>query len=375
MKKSLQLICLGFVALIIGTGLRLMYAFPIDTQPYVEKKYAGWNGVLQAWIYSDWTSGGSFISWLNSCASEFEKMHEGVYLEFTPVSVEALDLLSNDFIRKPDLLFFSPGTLRNPELLVTLQPCEAIRNDLRNYGNARALPIAMGGYIWAYNTSLCETAPMNAGDVIQLTLSSDKSGYSAALMGLLSISTDENVNQSVLPENGIDLGLPAAAPESSFHSEHAMDSFINGELPYIPVSSSDLYRLIRLRDNGKGPDWKLHASGSITCSDQLLLGGIPAQDNKNEQAQLAEEFLQLLLSSDSQSKLADIGAHAVTGEIIYSDFSPYAELDVLLNSRPLWLPACFSEYSTANPEAIVRGFLNKDFSAKEALSMLGFEGT
>jgi len=375
-KKSLRLICLAFVALVIGAGLKLMYTFPVNTQPYVEKKYAGWNGVLQAWICTNWEPGGSFISWLNGQAAAFEKSHEGVYLEFTPITVETLNALSDGGIRKPDLLFFSPGTLTNPSLLAPLKFDDAIRNDLQGYGNGCALPVAMGGYIWVYNTALCETAPIYPDEVTVLRLPTDSKGYSysAALLGLLSTLPGNDAPQPPVPDSGIDLGLSASAAETSLHSDSALEQFISGELPCIPVSSSDLKWLVRLRDGGKGPDWKAYASGEIACTDQLFMAGIPAQHAGSERGQLSEEFLRLLIDDESQSKLADIGAHGVTGEKIYSGFSVYAELDALLNSRLLWLPACFSEYSAANPEAIVRGFLNKDFPAKKALGLLGFEG-
>lgn len=374
MKKSLQLICLAFVGLIIGTGLKLMYVFPLDTQPFVEKKYAGWNGVLQAWICSEWKPGGSFIRWLNACATEFEKVHDGVYLEFTPVSREMLNALGDDSVHHPDLIFFSPGTLTNPNLLTVLEIPDTVRSDLQEYGKGYALPVAMGGYIWAYNIALCNTAPQYPDEITLLSLPADQLGYSAALLALLSNSPEGDAAHSVLPESGIDLGLPTSATKTSLYSENALDLFIIGELPCIPVNSNDLDRLSQLRDNGKGPDWKLYSSGSIACTDQLLLGSIPVQNSGSERAQLAQEFFQLLLSDQSQTRLSDIGAHGVTGTPIYPGFSVFRELDELINSRPLWLPSCFSEYSVENPEGIVRRFLNKDCSAKEALDMLGFEG-
>lgn len=373
MKKYFQLICLGFVSLIIGGGLRLMYTLPVDTKPYVEKKYVGWNGVLQAWICSDWEPGGSFVRWLNRCAVEFEKNYEGVHLEFTPISTEPLNALADSSIRKPDLLFFSPGTLTNSELLMPLKSCDSIRKDLHDYGNGFALPIALGGYIWAYNTSLCEGPPASIDEITTLVLPTAK-GYSTALLGLLSDIFGRDASQPALPNSGIDLGLPVSAVQKILFSDTALDLFINGELPYIPISSKDLKRLAGLRDNGKGPAWQLCASGSIICTDQLLMGSIPTQHDENERARLSEEFLLFLLNDESQSELADIGAHSVTGETIHSGFSFYAELDALLNSRSLWLPSCFSEYSSENSEAIVRRFLNKDFTAKEALNMLKFEG-
>ena len=52
MRKSLQLLCLICVLALIVAAARIFPRLPADSQPYVEKKYAGWNGVLRGWISS-----------------------------------------------------------------------------------------------------------------------------------------------------------------------------------------------------------------------------------------------------------------------------------------------------------------------------------
>lgn len=81
-------------------------------------------------------------------------------------------------------------------------------------------------------------------------------------------------------------------------------------------------------------------AGQVAYTDQLLLLGFVEQtgDSAEERLALAEEFGAGLLESEAQARLADIGAFSVTGERIYSDFSPYAALDGLLNSRELLTP-------------------------------------
>lgn len=373
MKKSFQLISLSFVVLLIGVGIQLFRSFPIDTQTYIEKKYAGWNGVLQAWICTDWNPGGSFIRWLNSCASEFEKQHDGIYLEFTPVQRAAMHSLETGDLPVPHLIFFSPGVLDNRNLLSNIQTSSKIRADLNNYGEDRALPLALGGYIWAYNPSLCQHPPHTPDEAIDFLLQLDSPGqsYSAALIALL--STDAATPEQPMPEIGIDLGLPVSNASNPLYSGEALDIFIDGGIACTPVASKDIARLARLRENGRGPEWLLAATGEVACTDQILMAGIPIQHCKTEQAMLAETFMQFLLSDDMQAKLSDIGAHSVLGTRIHSDFSVYAELDILINSRPLWVPDCFSEYSIADTEGIVREFLNKRLPAKNALSLIGFE--
>ena len=43
--------------------------------------------------------------------------------------------------------------------------------------------------------------------------------------------------------------------------------------------------------------------------------------------------------------LAQAGAFSVTGQAVHAAHSPYAQLDALLNSRPLRVPSVFSEHS------------------------------
>lgn len=376
MKKSLRIICLGFVFLFLCAGIGLMYRFPVDTQPFIEKKYAGWNGVLQAWFYSNWSPGGSLIQWLNRCASDFEKEHEGVYLEFTPVSLDAMEKMETSGIRLPDLVFFSPGVIISPDTLMNLQPSNLVRSDLQGYIQGKALPVALSGYIWAYNPALCPDVPRTAADFSVPVIPEDTSGhcYSAALLSLLSGTPNANDTDNLISDPGVDLGLPASTVDKSLFSIDALDLFIDEEIACTPVDARDIALLGRMAESSKGPDWKTAASGDIVCTDQVLLAAVPNQKEKSARSMLAQEFIGHLLEADPQAALADVGAFSVTGKSIHAGFSVYAELDALLNSRPLWLPACFSEYCVANTEAIVRRFLKGELSAKNALCLLGFEG-
>lgn len=371
MKKALQFICMGFVALLFCEGIALLSSFPVDTQPYVEKKYSGWNGVIQAWIYTKWNPDGSFIRWLNSCASKFEKAHDGIYLEFIPVQEEPLQDMGASGIPVPDLIFFSPGVITNHNMLSSLEDKAAIRDDLKNYGNGKAVPVAIGGYVWAYNTSLVGNAPRTADELSSPVLPEDVP-Y-ATLIGLLSGAFNETSEEMDLPDSGLNLGLPTSAGKGTLHFPDATDRFIEGELSCIPVDARALGRLGRLRESGKGPAWSTAAAGELTCTDQILLAAVPVQETNLDRAMLAEEFISFLLEEEAQDALAGIGAFSVTGRRIHSDFSIYSEMDAMLNHLPLWLPDCFSEYSISNSDSIVRRFLRGEISAKNALNLLGFE--
>ena len=71
MKRFLHLICLLAVAALLPAALLVSRGLPADTRPFVEQKYAGWNGVLRAWVCADWECAGSVTRWLNACAASF----------------------------------------------------------------------------------------------------------------------------------------------------------------------------------------------------------------------------------------------------------------------------------------------------------------
>lgn len=372
MRKSLQLLCLICVLTLIVAAARIFPHLPADSQPYVEKKYAGWNGVLRGWISSEWSCGGSFVRWLNACAAGFEKRHEGVYLEFTEVDAAAMTDLTDSGIRPPELVLFSLGVQVEAARLLPLDAQTAV-----NCGSDLALPVAMGGYIWVYNRALCDGAStINDQDVLTLLPDGGGRSFSAAAVALLSGESDGG-EEITLPDPGLDLGLPAMAQSGIevIQSEDALTDFINGDLPWLVVSQAELARLIRLRDAGRGPDWACAATGEIALADQLLLLGIVDQSDESgaQREALAAEFAAYLLGEDCQKKLADIGGFAVTDVQLYSPHSAYAPMEALLRSRCLAVPETFSEHSVAGAGAIVREFLRGYIGAEAALMRLGLE--
>lgn len=372
MRKSLQLLCLICVLTLAVAAVRIFPRLPADSQPYVEKKYAGWNGVLRGWVSSEWSCGGSFVRWLNACAADFERRHEGVYLEFTEVDAAAIAKMGDSGIRLPELVLFSPGVLTDSAVLLPLHVHAPVDS-----GSDRALPVAMGGYIWVYNRTLCDGAPsIDALDT--LTLLPDEPGrcFSAAAVALLSGSTDDGA-ELALPDPGLDLGLPAMAEAevTLLQSDGALTDFINGKLPYLIVTQAELARLIRLRDAGRGPDWACAATGDFACADQLLMLGVVDQPDESGAAReaLAMEFAAYLLGEDCQKRLADIGGFAVTDVQLYSSFSACAPMEALLRSRSLAVPKAFSEHSPRDGGVIVREFLRGGVDGEEALMRLGLK--
>lgn len=378
MRKALTVLCALIAAALFPIAALISRGLPADTGSYVEQKYAGWNGVLQAWVCCAWNPGGSFISWLNGCAADFERAHNGVYIEFTPVDETSMREMMEGKLRRPELIFFSPGVLTDSDGLNALDYPGRLRRDLRL--DNHALPVAMGGYIWVYNTALADGAPAR-NEALPLTSLTDGGGrsFAPALIALLSDVPEGNAREIPLPDAGIDLGLPAnaqsgdAADNSTMvQAEDALEQFIRGELPRLAVTQAELSRLNHLQESGRGPDWVCAASGQFAWADQLLLLGSVHPDGTAaaEREALAQEFSASLFTEKAQQALAKIGAFSVTGETIHSAASVYAQMDGLLASRPLVTPEFFRAYSCDGADT-VRAYCAGQCSEEEAFARLG----
>lgn len=358
MRKMLSIICALILIALLPVAPRLLRSLPVDTAPYVAEKYAGWNGVVQAWVCSAWEGGGSFITWLNRCAARFEKAHEGVYIEFTPVNAEAMAGLGQNGVRMPELVFFSPGVLAGDAPLEEVGFPDSLREELRLDG--RALAVAMGGTIWAVN-------PAAGSEAI---LCSEENA--AGLIGLLSGGDDQEAGDAPAPEApGLDLGLPAFAQGGGVtFQEDALDLFLDGGAARIAVNAGELARLARLRDNGRGPEWTTEAAGEFACADQLLYAGVTSGEEAPRA--LAREFARSLLEEESQAELTSIGLFSVTGECIHAAHAAQAGLDIFLHSRPLAAAQPFSEHSAREAAGIVQRMLAGELAPREAAAKIGF---
>lgn len=375
-KKLLSLICMLALAALLPAAWLISRGLPADNQQYIEKKYEGWNGVLRAWVCSRFTGSANLVRWLNACAAEFEKAHDGVYIEFTPVSAQTMAEWGSSGIRPPEMLFFSPGVLPNAAGLREVDLPENLRGDLAGCADGYALPVAMGGYIWVYNEELCSGAPTaGKGKLISLP-DGDGRSFSAAITALLSDAATLSPNATAAPDPGIDLGLPVSAQDAVSdgveRNGDALDHFIEAELPYLCVTQKELARLIQLRDAGRGPNWQCAGGGAAAYTDQILLMGVVnAQDAEGEQrAELAAAFGEMLCGDKSQRRLADVGAFSVTGERIYEGFSAYAPLDAQLNGRRLIAPNAFWDPAAFESEALISARWQGEMSAEDALARL-----
>ena len=363
MKRWLHWLYLLIILAAIPGILAAGNVLPFEKKTLIEEKYSGWNGVLRVWIPE---SEKGLVGWLNRCAAEFEKTHNGVYVQVQTVS--DLSALNAEGVRPPEIVMFTPGQSIQYDLLAEL-PRMPVRAPLQMTNIA--VPVALGGYAWAVNTDLLDAIPEDCASLdIALPMDDADSSYSAALLALSSGIVPETVERT-LP--GMDLGLtgeisateapavetvPCRLPPDLTASSDAFTRFQNGEAAAAVVGPEEIARLKSLSAQGRGPDWQLETTGARTFTDRILLGAAVASGDEREA--LAIEFLQSLLRDDCQKMLGKYDRFSVTdAPTDLSNADPLAIVDAALRSDALLVPpAFFNEWrgETANAlHSVIRG--------------------
>lgn len=396
LRSALCLLCLLLLIPVLSLSRRIL---PLDTHPLVEEKYAGWSGVLNLWIYEGWPCGGNSLSpWLNPCIAAFEKAHPGVYVQPQFVDAGAITTINESGILPPDMLLFPPNLLATPEDLMSLAAPQDLRPALRRCGEwngiTYAVPVAMGGYLWARNTGLIDAIPdswRNADAVLSVPAPQSWRRWDAALLALCSgryAPPDPNATpkstSSVVGE--VDLGLagestplPTPSPEprqgemlsrrlpAGFqYDEDAWRHFINGESAAMPVTQREIRRLQALLEQGKGPRWQL-GPGDNVFTDQLLALAIVDRTENADRTNLCSDFLAWLLSDACQTTLYRASIFAVTDAPSgYGPSDPLTIMDRALRDPGLSVPGIFDGQWVSGSEAIVRKFIS-DSEAAPAL--------
>ena len=403
MRKLRICACLLGLVLLVPLLLHARQILPMDTRPLVAEKYAGWSGVLRLWVFEGWPCGtGSVSPWLNRCVALFEKRHPGVYVQPRAVDEGAIASLNDSGILPPDMILFPPDLLKSPEGLLPIDLPGPLRPALSGCGlwdgRLYAVPVAMGGYAWAWNTGLLERIP-NTWRETDATLAVPPPErwrrWDAALLALCSgqyreSAAEEGPTAENSPSHGVDLGLtesatpvPTVAPPADGDAlprrlpvdfrfdEDAWRRFINGDIAAIPVTQREVRRLQALSEQGKGPDWRL-TPGDAPFSDQLLSLAVVDRENAESQQALCLAFLSLLLSDECQGDLHTVSAFSVTGTPSgYSAGDPLASMDDFLRSDSLRTPNSFDPDWTTAAESIVREFMSGAREAPELWRRLG----
>jgi hypothetical protein len=297
--------------------------------------------------------------------------------------------MNDSGILLPDMLLFPPNLLTSPKGLSPLATPENLRLALCRSGqwngSTYAIPVAMGGYLWALNTELTSVLPESWHDtdaVLSVPSPEPWRHWGAALLALCAAryapsDPGSSAKATASPAGEVEIGLaggatpvPTAFPEpehsatscrrlpAGFHyDEDAWRHFINGESAAMPVTQREIRRLQALSDQGKGPQWQLYP-GDKVFTDQLLAMAIIDHMGHADRQTLCADFITWLLTEPCQSSLYRASAFAVTDAPSgYDPSDPLAALDNLLRDSGLSVPPVFSRRWISDGEVIVRKFV------------------
>ena len=383
MRKLRTLLCILLLCLLIPSVLALRGRLPMDPQPLIEKKYGGWAGTLRLWVCEGWQVGaGSVAGWLNRCIAGFEKAHPGVYIQTEYVKDSDLRSLCEDGMLPPDMILFPPAVMEDADHLLPMDADDRLRPELRQAGcvgeSRLAVPVAMGGYLWAYNVSKLSAIPGSWREAeLMPSVPGDEPHHlwSAALLGLCSRRYTESTSDTPSGElelglaTGIpdptaapvDEGLPCQLPEGFLYNENAWQDFINGEAAALLVGQREVRRLEALDGQGRGPDWRLAGSDGNLFNDQLLYLGIVDRGSEDDRVDLCRRFAEHLLGDGCQGELWRAGAFSVTGVPSgYSSGDALAIMDASLQAAALAPVPAFGSAWREAAQAIVRKYTDSN---------------
>ena len=402
MRKMKCVVCLLLMLMLVPAILHARGILPIDNRPLAAAKYGSWAGVLRLWICEGWPVGnGSASAWINRCIAAFEKRHPGVYVQPEYVGPEAIAAIGQSGILPPELVLFPPGAGIPVDMLAPLPADLPLRAGLSARGQAAgarlAVPVMLGGYMWAWNPARLSGIPPTWESVeVPMTCSPDEPfrHWGAALLGLCDGAYAENApSVSPTPPGELDLGLAAAPstpaptpaatpvpetglrecrlPEGFSPSESAWQDFINGDVAAMPVTQREIRRLAALSDQGRGPAWQLSPGGAV-FTDQALYLGIVQRESDDGRGALCRAFVEHLLSDQCQGQLYRVGAFSVTNAPSgYAPGDALAAMEAMLRTGAPVMPDPFDTSWPGDTEAIVRDFFANRGSTRKLWRKLG----
>lgn len=329
-RHRIVLIIIAIITVILT--FRSLPVFPLPGDNQTGAAFSGFSGVLRLWICEENSAARDSLSaWLIHESTQFEKTHDGIYVQITPVSAETLGAFSYAAALPPDMAVFTPGILKNTEGLVKTNASHLLRKELQGYENGFCVPIAMNAACWV----ICGDTPETLSGK---TLLIDEGCENAALYALTSDVRPPNQDDMNF---GIDLGLDA--PDHAFKtpvpiqtvpinpgnlsriSKNACAAFIKGDGDALFISGKTLSGLTE----GSFLDFSIVHSGQFYIDALSLLSVTDTPDKEKRKA--CEEFLCHLLSEESQARLASFGAFSVLENAsIYGAKKYYSDLEMFL---------------------------------------------
>ncbi len=367
MALKYRILLLGGVFFILFLVINIRNVFPLPKDDVLKEKTSEFSGVLRLWISEENSPAASGLSsWLTRESAQFEKRHDGVYVQITPVSGETLSSFSYAAELPPDMIVFSPGTLDSTQGLVPTESPSLLKEAFHNYASGLCTPIAMGASVWAVRDGI---DPPLSGKTLLFEKNSAKSA-------LFALTQDLSSQKSPGMRYGVDLGLPIydeeepiaektgeiKPGEDSRICENAHASFIKGEGDAVFLSHKELISLINA---SAAPEFEIASAGEM-YTDLLALFAITDAKTGEERA-MCEKFLHHLLSEDAQGRLESAKAFSVTETQIYAGKAHFQEIEMFLSDMKIYPAPAFSK-EDENAESLLEAVIRGDMQISDVLS-------
>jgi len=199
MKSTLSFLSICVTAII---GICAFSTLPDDNSAIVKEKYNDWTGVIRIWVCDEIKP--TPLTWLNSCAADYEKTVSGTYISIQRTTASAITHFAESGINPPDMIIWQAGLLDSTEGLHEITGEFPVRSGLVQ--SAYAVPILTDAYAWIYDPAEIPAIPADMYDIPVVCRGDDLIAMTALSSGKRSAGSIK----SVIP--GVDLGLSGESP-------------------------------------------------------------------------------------------------------------------------------------------------------------------
>lgn len=310
LKYIIKILMSIFIVLYIFVAPFTIFPKLNASQGYVNKQIEiEYMGILEMWNIDTFEGGSvSRTTYLEKRAIEFEKTHTGTFIMVQSMTPEQAKLnIQNG--NMPDMVSFGIGV--GSDLLEILQPFSKefnVRDDLLNSGKFNqtqyAIPFLLGGY-----TIINET---NSQFDNSQVLGCGLNGYNN---GLIALAVNEINFQNTYENN------------SQLDTFDAYDKYLDKKFDCLLGTQRDMYRVVNRVEKGNMSPRSFYCLSGYT--DLVQYVGITSQDATKKEISL--QFIEHLLSEESQQKLASINMFSVNTSSLYQA-GEFAQLEKALAS-------------------------------------------
>ena len=286
-----------------------------------DKPNVQYKGIIEVWHVESFEGGqGSRASWLRSRATELEKRYSGLYFDIATLTYSQLtDKLEEGQL--PDLISFSIGV--GNTVLPFLQPYNGsvdCYDNLLMSGEADntvyAVPYCAGMYSLFARQKHLDQLHVEVDSVIssladmKLTVKQGKNTFNLVALGVGFAGFNS-------PLSALS-GVSGVAVDMDNTQYTAYEKYLTSK-SFVTLlgTQRDVFRLGNRLEQGRTDSFETVVLDGYT--DLVQYVGISTTDN--DKLQYCRQFVEHIVSSDSQKKLVSVGMLSVSGQCDYSDIT------------------------------------------------------